>query len=284
MIGLKKNLDYSSHQKKRLIESNICCINISRQCELLGLPRSTFYYKESQESQENLQLMKLIDQQYLKTPFYGYRRMTVYLKGLGFDVNFKRVLRLMRLIGLQAIYPKKNLSKGDHAHKIYPYLLRNYSIQRPNQVWATDITYIPLSGGFVYLVAIIDWYSRYVLSWEVSNTMDTSFCLVALEEAFKKGKPEIFNSDQGSQFTSNEFTSRIEKAEVKVSMDGKGRVFDNIFIERLWRSVKYEEVYIKDYLSVKEAVKGLQQYFYFYNNERPHQSLKYKTPESIHYQ
>lgn len=228
--------------------------------------------------------MKLIDQQYLKTPFYGYRRMTVYLKGLGFDVNFKRVLRLMRLIGLQAIYPKKNLSKGDHAHKIYPYLLRNYSIQRPNQVWATDITYIPLSGGFVYLVAIIDWYSRYVLSWEVSNTMDTSFCLVALEEAFKKGKPEIFNSDQGSQFTSNEFTSRIEKAEVKVSMDGKGRVFDNIFIERLWRSVKYEEVYIKDYLSVKEAVKGLQQYFYFYNNERPHQSLKYKTPESIHYQ
>jgi len=226
--------------------------------------------------------MRLLDEQYTRTPFYGIRRMTEWLKRRKEKVNKKRIGRLLRLMGLEAIYPKPHLSEKAPGHRIYPYLLRRVPIVRVDQVWSTDITYIRLAQGFVYLVAIVDWFSRYVLSWSISVTLDVSFCLAALEEALMRGRPEIFNSDQGSQFTSTEFTGCLEKAGVQISMDGRGRALDNIFVERLWRSVKYEEVYLHDYTVVPNAVDGLKRYFQFYNQERPHQSLDYQTPEEVY--
>jgi putative transposase len=227
--------------------------------------------------------MRLIDEQYTRTPFYGSPRMTAWLRSQGHQINHKRVERLMRLMGIEAIYPKPRLSQSNSQHRVYPYLLRDVEIEEVNQVWSTDITYLRLRQGFLYLVAILDWFSRYVLSWRLSNSLDTSFCLEALDEAMLRGRPKIFNSDQGSQFTSREFTARLESAGVQISMDGRGRVFDNIFIERLWRSVKYEEVYLKDYREVLDAEQGLKSYFEFYNRERLHQSLQYQTPASVYY-
>jgi len=222
--------------------------------------------------------MKLIDRQYLATPFYGARKIAVWLKSQSYSVNRKRIRRLMRILGLKAIYRSPRTSKPAPGHKIYPYLLSGMQITRPNQVWAADITYIPMARGFLYLVAIIDWYSRYVLSWRLSNTLDTSFCVEALQEALRKGRPEIFNTDQGAQFTSEAFTDLLEQHGIRISMDGKGSYNDNLFIERLWRTVKYEEVYLKAYQDGKDARMGLGNYFRFYNTERPHQALGYRTP------
>lgn len=258
-------------------------LSIARQCDLLGLHRSTAYYRPVGESPLNLELMHKIDEQYTKTPFYGSRRMTAVLGRNGYNVNRKRVQRLMRVMGIEAIYPKPNTSRSNEEHKIYPYLLRDVAIVRPNQVWATDITYIRMRHGFVYLVAILDWFSRYVLSWALSNSLDRTFCLEALNAALQTSRPEIFNSDQGCQFTSREFTARLEAANVRISMDGRGRCFDNIFVERLWRTVKYEEVYIHDYDNVPDAYTNLQRYWTFYNTERLHQALSYKTPQEVHF-
>lgn len=258
-------------------------LSLTHQCELLDLNRSSLYYAPASEEPLNLLLMRLIDEQFTRTPFYGSRRITACLRRLGHAVNRKRVQRLMGLMGLQAIYPRPHLSQGASTHEKYPYLLTDLEVVRPDQVWSTDITYIRMRGGFVYLVAIIDWFSRYVLSFRVSNTLDVSFCLEALEEALAQGKPEIFNSDQGSQFTSLEFTGRLQQAGVCISMDGKGRVYDNIFVERLWRAVKYEEVHLKDYVEVSEAIEGIRGYFDFYNTERPHQALSYLTPAEVHF-
>ena len=241
------------------------------------------YYQPAGESQINLELMRQIDEQYLRTPFYGVPKMTDWLRKQGYPVNPKRVRRLMRRMGLEAIYPKRRLSEPAAGHRIYPYQLRDLDIVRPDQVWATDITYIRLRQGFIYLVAIMDWFSRYVLAWEVSTSMETAFCLSALDWALTSAQPEIFNSDQGAQFTSLAFTARLQKAGVTISMDGCGRVMDNIFIERLWRSVKYEEVFLKDYLHVPDAILGLGQYFDFYNRERSHQSLDYRTPAEVYF-
>ena len=252
-------------------------MSIARQCELLGLARSTCYYELVGETPENLTLMRRIDEQYLKTPFYGSRRMAVEL---GF--NRKRIQRLMRLMGIEAIYPRRRTTRPAAGHKIYPYLLRNVAITRPDQVWSSDITYIPLRHGFLYLVAIMDWFSRYVLSWRLSNTLHGSFCLEALEDALRGGRPEIFNSDQGSQFTAVAFTQRVAACGAAISMDGRGRVIDNIFIERLWRTVKYEEVYLHDYRSGWEAEERLGCYFDFYCHERIHQSLAYRTPAEVY--
>jgi len=227
-------------------------------------------------------LMRLLDEQYTRTPFYGVRRMTRWLHELEYTPDVKRVRRLLRLMGVEAIYPKPRLSVPGTGHKIYPYLLRGLPIVRPNQVWSTDITYVRLARGFVYLVAVMDWFSRYVISWSLSVTLDAAFCIEALERALLRATPEIFNSDQGSQFTSQEFTGRLEGAGVAISMDGRGRFFDNIFVERLWRSVKYEDVYLKDYASVPEAREGLRRYFGFYNAQRFHEALGYKTPEAVY--
>ena len=227
--------------------------------------------------------MKLIDRQYLVTPFYGARKIVAWLKSQGYKVNRKRVRRLMRLMGISAIYRRPRTSKPAPGNKIYPYLLNGIEITRPNQVWAADITYIPMARGFLYLVAIIDWYSRYVLSWRLSNTLDVDFCVEALEEALRKGRPDIFNTDQGSQFTSEAFTGLLERHGVRISMDGKGRYSDNLFIERLWRTVKYEEVYLKAYHDGGDARVGIGEYFRFYNATRPHQSLGYRTPAEVYY-
>jgi putative transposase len=227
--------------------------------------------------------MRLLDEQYTQTPFYGVRRMMVCLGKAGHEVNPKRVRRLMRLMGLEAIYPKPRLSQGGPGHKIYPYLLSGLLIERTNQVWSTDITYIRLRHGFVYLVAVMDWFSRYVLSWEISVTMETGFCIAALDWALRRGRPEIFNTDQGAQFTSGDFTRRLVDEGIRISMDGRGRVFDNIFVERLWRAVKYEDIYLKDYTDVPMLIGGLGDYFDFYNRERPHQSLDYRTPASMYW-
>jgi putative transposase len=249
----------------------------------LGLARSSAYYEPEPESAYNLELMHLIDRQYLSTPFYGRRRMTRWLHEEGHEVNEKRVGRLMAVMGIEAIYPKPRLSKPAPGHRIYPYLLRGVEIERVNQVWSTDITYIPLRQGFAYLVAVIDWFSRYVLSWELSVTMDTEFCVSAVAEALAIGeRPEIFNTDQGSQFTSETFTGPLLALGVSISMDGRGRALDNVFIERLWRSVKYEEVYLKAYEDVGRSRRSLGAYFRFYNAERPHQSLGYRTPEQVY--
>ena len=228
--------------------------------------------------------MRLIDEQYLRTPFYGARKMCVWLGWQGHQVNRKRVKRLMQLMRIEAIYQKPRTTLANKEHEKYPYLLGNLAITRPNQVWATDITYIPVRRGFLYLVAVVDWFSRYVLSWELSNSMDVSFCIQALQAALVVGKPEIFNSDQGSQFTSTDFTGVLKKQAITISMDGKGRALDNIIVERLWRSVKYEEVYLKDYEHGSAAYEGLAQYFEFFNHERPHQSLGDRTPQSVYFE
>ena len=257
-------------------------LSIRRQCELLGVNRGGLYYQPRGESEENLRLMRLLDEQYTRTPFYGRRRMRVWLHGQGYEVNPKRVARLMDLIGIAAIYPKPKLSVPGDGHKIYPYLLEGVEVNRVNQVWSTDITYIRMADGFVYLVAVMDWYSRFVLSWALSVTMALPFCLEALDRALRWGRPEIFNSDQGSQFTSQKFTGVLEGRSIAVSMDGRRRCLDNIFIERLWRSLKYEEVYLRDYRMVPEARAGIGRYFQFYNYERPHQSLQYRTPADLY--
>jgi len=257
-------------------------LSVSQQCELLGLSRSSYYYEPATETAENLTLMALIDQEYTAHPFLGSRRMTTWLQGKGHEVNRKRVQRLMRVMGVEAVYPKPRLSVGGVGHKVYPYLLRGVTIERVNQVWSTDITYIPMPKGFMYLTAVMDWYSRYVLSWQLSNTLDGGFCLEALEEAFGHGCPEVFNTDQGVQFTASSFTARLEAAGVKVSMDGKGRCLDNVFVERLWRSVKYEEVYLWRHETVAELQSGLTRYFRYYNGERGHQSLENRTPAEVY--
>lgn len=226
--------------------------------------------------------MRLIDEEYTRHPVNGRRRMTAYLKRLGHQVNSKRVRRLMELMGLEAIYPKPNLSKRHPEHTIYPYLLRNYTIDKPYQVWSADITYIRMAHGFVYLTAIIDWFSRYVVSWRLSNTLDSYFCVEALKDALDVGHPEIFNTDQGVQYTSNDFVSVLINAQIQISMDGKGRALDNIFVERLWRTVKHEHIYLHEYKTVKELSKGLEEFFFFYNNERLHQSLGYRPPQEVH--
>ena len=258
-------------------------LSVTRQCELLGLPRSSWYYEPSAVSEENLALLRLLDEQYTRCPFYGVRRMTAWLRTQGYLVNPKRVARLMRVLGISAIYPKPHLSVPGDGHEIYPYLLRDVTVERRDQVWSTDITYIRIAQGFVYLVAVLDWFSRYVLAWELSVTMDVGFCLDALEHALRTGaRPEIFNSDQGAQFTSREFTGRLRAADVRISMDGRGRALDNVFVERLWRTVKYEEVYLKDYVSVPNARANLDAYFHFYNEERLHQALDYQTPATVY--
>ena len=250
---------------------------------MLGLNRSSYYYRPAPESDLNLKLMKLIDEQYLKTPFYGYRKMTAHLRRSGYLINFKRARRLMNLMGIQAIGAKPRTSIPKKGHKIYPYLLRDVEITRSNQVWSTDITYIPMRQGFMYLTAVMDWYSRYVLSWEISNTLEGAFCLDALDGALEKyGKPEIFNTDQGVQFTASVFTGRLKNAGIKISMDGRGRFVDNIFIERLWRSVKYEQIYLHEYETGFELMADLAGYFDWYNHERIHQSLNYQTPAEVY--
>jgi len=254
-----------------------------RQCELAGVSRSGLYYRPQEESAENLALMRLLDEQYTRTPFYGVRRLRWWLGQQGYGVNLKRVRRLMRRMGLEAIYPKPRLSVAMPGHRIYPYRLRGVKIERPDQVWGSDITYIRLRQGFIYLVAILDWFSRYVLAWEVSVSLESAFCRAALEWALKTGRPEIFNTDQGAQFTSQDFTGRLEASGITISMDGRGRAMDNIFVERLWRSVKYEAVYLNDYEQVSEAVRNLGNYFLFYNQERPHQALGYQTPAAIYF-
>ena len=255
---------------------------MARQCDLLGLGRSSYYYRATGESAENLALLRLLDEQYTRTPFYGVRRMTAVLRAAGYAVNPKRVRRLLRTLGLEALYPRPNTSAAAPGHRVYPYLLRGVPIERVNQVWSTDITYIRLRGGFVYLVAVLDWFSRYVLAWRLSNTLEVGFCLEALEAALERGQPEVFNSDQGAQFTSPAFTGRLVAAGVRISMDGRGRALDNVFVERLWRTVKYEEVYLKDYESMREAQRGLGSYFPFYNEERPHQALGYQPPGKVY--
>jgi putative transposase len=262
---------------RRCVELEHKRLTIARQCELLGLARSTCYYRPAGESAQNLALMRRIDEEYLRTPFYGSRKMGEVL-----GVNRKRVQRLMRVMGIEAIYPKRRTTWPGAGHKIYPYLLRNVEVKRPDQVWAGDITYVPLRHGFMYLVAVMDWYSRYVLSWRLSNTLTGSFCLEALDEALSHSQPEIFNSDQGSQFTAAAFTSRLESCGVAISMDGRGRAIDNVFIERLWRSVKYEDVYLRDYTDGWQAEASLAAYFRFYNQERIHQALGYRTPAEVY--
>ena len=273
----------SAEARRALIEAGHERLSIRRQCELLDLPRSTLYYRPASETPENLRLMRILDEQYLKTPFYGSRKMAIVLGAHGQVVNRKRVQRLMRIMGIEGLAPRRSTSKPAVGHRVFPYLLRNVEITHPDHVWSTDITYIPLPGGFVYLTAIIDWYSRYVLSWRLSNRLESSFCLEALDAALKGGKPAIFNTDQGSQFTSLEFTSRLLDRAVAVSMDGRGRALDNVFIERFWRSLKYEDIYLKDYRTVDELYEGLTRYFDMYNRERFHQALEYQTPYQVYH-
>jgi putative transposase len=265
-----------------LVERGHPEISVRRQCELLGVNRSGLYYEPVGESEENLLLMRLLDEQYTRTPFYGSRKMTEWLATVGHEVNRKRVSRLMELLGLEAVYPKPKLSRAGEGHQIYPYLLRGTTVERINQVWSTDITYIRMAQGFLYLVAVMDWFSRFVLSWSLSLTMEVDFCVEALQRALRLGRPDIFNSDQGPQFTSEKFTGELAGRQIAISMDGRGRCMDNIFVERLWRSLKYEEVYLKDYASVTEARAGIARYLRFYNHERLHQSLEYRTPAAIY--
>jgi putative transposase len=265
-----------------LVEAGHPKLSVRRQCQLLGLCRSSLYYEAAPETAENLRLMRLLDEEYTAHPFLGSRRLTAWLIGQGEAVNRKRVQRLLRLMGLEAIYPKPRLSAARAGHRIYPYLLRGVRIERPDQVWSTDITYVPLAAGFMYLAAILDWYSRYVIAWRLSNTLDGSFCLDMLDEALSRRRPEVFNTDQGVQFTAQAWTGRLEAAGVQVSMDGRGRCLDNVFVERLWRTVKYEDIYLWRYEGAPELQRGLGRYFPYYNEERPHQSLGYQAPAEIY--
>jgi len=273
----------SRAERRTLIDREAPALPVSRQCRLLSVSRASVYRRPAEISEEDCTIMALIDRQYLARPYYGSRRMAAWLATQDHVVNRKRVRRLMRLAGLVAIYQRPNTSKPAPAHKIYPYLLGSISIERVNQVWCADVTYIPMAKGFLYLVVIMDWVSRAVLAWRLSNTLGAEFCVEALEEAlFRYGRPEIFNTDQGSQFTSDDFTGTLECHEVTISMDGKGRCMDNIFVERLWRSLKYEEVYLNAYASVAEAKAGIGSWLGFYNEERQHQSLRYRTPRQIY--
>ena len=266
-----------------MIEPDHARLSIVKQCGLLGIARSTYYYEAMGESALNLDLMRRIDEQYMRAPSFGSRLMMKWLRRQGIIVTRKRIRRLMRLMGLEAIYQKPRTSKPDLKHRVYPYLLRDLTIDHPNQVWCTDITYIPMQQGFMYLTAVMDWYSRKVLSWRLSNTMESDFCVEALQEAMDKyGCPEIFNTDQGSQFTSLEFTGVLQSAGVSISMDGKGRWMDNVFIERLWRTVKYECVYLHDFSTGSQARKILGSWFSSYNEERPHSSLDDRTPNEAY--
>lgn len=265
------------------VEMDHPVLSLRRQCELLEINRSSFYYTPAATDAHTLVLMNLIDEEDTRHPFYGSRKIMRFLREAGYWINRKRVQRLMGLMGLEAICPGPNTSKRRQENKVYPYLLGGLEITRPNQVWATDITYIRLFGGFLYWVAILDWYSRYVLAWRISNSLDSSFCLDALEEALGFGQPDIFNSDQGVQFTSEEFTKRLLREGIRISMDSRGRALDNIFTERLWRSVKYEEVYLNDDRTVRETEEGLDRYFEFYNHERFHQALDYRRPYEVHF-
>ena len=251
-------------------------MSIQQQCELLGVPRSTYYYQPRPETAETLRLLRELDELYLQCPFFGSRKMAVKLA-----INRKRAQRLMRILGIEAHYPKPNLSRPAPGHEVYPYLLRGVAIERPNHVWSTDITYVPMHAGFLYLVAVMDWFSRFVLSWELSNTLETSFCLAALGAAFRFGQPEIFNTDQGSQFTSGDFLAPLKKHNIAISMDGRGRALDNVFIERLWRSLKYELIYPGDFATGQDLFAALENYFHFYNYDRPHQALGYQTPADL---
>jgi putative transposase len=265
-------------ERVAMVDRSRTDLSVRRQCALLGLARSGIYRQPAVPDPEELALMRWLDERYLATPFYGSRRMTVELRKAGRQVNRKRVQRLMRLMGLEALGPKPKTSRPSAQHRVYPYLLRGLTIDRPNQVWAADITYIPMARGFLYLVVVMDWYSRCVLAWRLSNTMDISFCLDALEDALGKGRPEIFNTDQGAQFTSAAFTDKLEAAGVRISMDGRGRWLDNVFVERLWRSLKHEEVHLTAYANGLEARIGIGRWFRFYNERRPHQALGYETP------
>ena len=278
----KKVGSFGLDERRALVEPGILQLSQRMQCELLGIHRSGLYYEPQKPSREDLELMRAIDEEYLQHPYYGRRRMTVEMLKKGFFVGQKRVRTAMQLMGLEAIYPKPNLSAGDKEHKKFPYLLRDLIVNHSDQAWAADITYIPLLGGFGYLFAIIDWFSRYVIEWELSNLLDTEFCMAALKRSFRQKKPEIFNTDQGVQFTSNQFTGQLAQSGVKISMDGKGRALDNVFVERLWRSVKYEDIYPKGYESMKGLRQGLTEYFEFYNKRRPHQGLDYRTPEEVY--
>jgi putative transposase len=272
----------SSDERRGLVELDHPAISVRRQCELLGVNRSGLYYQPLGESAENLKLMRLIDEEYTRHPFCGSRRLLRWLQDQGYAVGRHRVRRLMGLMGLEAVYPKPKLSQPGEGHKIYPYLLNGVSVTRVNQVWSTDITYIRMAEGFVYLVAVMDWFSRFVLSWALSLTMEIDFCLEALKQALRRGQPEIFNSDQGSQFTSDRCTGVLAKRGVAISMDGRGRCLDNIFIERLWRSLKYEEVYLRDYVRVPDACTGISNWFRYYNHQRHHQALNYHTPAALY--
>lgn len=266
-----------------MIDSHDAYLSIAAQCDLLLINRSSYYYKPKALNEEDFQIMNIIDEAYTEHPYYGSRRMSKYLQAKGYDVGRKALRRYYRIMGLEAIYPKINLSKRNQAHKVYPYLLRGVDIVRVNQVWSADITYIRLSQGFVYLVAIIDWHSRYVLSWQVSISLESEFCVSALEEAIAKyGQPEIFNTDQGVQFTSEKFISVLMEYSIKISMDGKGRALDNVFIERFWRSLKQEKIYLIILTTVREAKNAINGYMSFYNTERMHQSLEYQTPEFVY--
>jgi len=269
--------------RKAIITAKDETMSMRKQCQLLDVNRSGLYYKKKEESEYNRMLMNMIDEEFTRHPYMGVPSMTAYLRDTGKKCGPKRVRRLIRKMGLEAIYPKPNTSKANKQHKIYPYLLRDVIVERPNQVWSTDITYIRLRHGFAYLVAVMDWYSRSILSWRLSNTMDASFCCEALDEALSKhGTPEIFNSDQGAQFTSTEFINRLKNNQISISMDGRGRALDNVFVERLWRTVKYQNVYIKGYETMYQAQEGLTEYFEYYNHERLHQSLDYKRPWDIY--
>jgi putative transposase len=269
-------------ERLALVDHDDPALPVAAQCRLLQVARSTLYYRPVPVSADDLTVMRRMDELYLASPFYGSRRMTAVLRREGWAVNRKRVRRLMRLMGLQAIYQKPNTSRRHPEHKVYPYLLRGLIIDRPNQVWCADITYIPMAKGFVYLMAVMDWFSRRVLAWRVSITMDPEFCVEALREAMERfGQPEIFNTDQGSQFTSADFVGELAGRKVRISMDGRGRYLDNIFIERLWRSLKYEEVFLKAYCAVIEARRSIAEWLEFYNNERPHQALDYRTPREM---
>jgi putative transposase len=273
----------SVEERRKLVDPGYERLSIRRQCKLLDLNRSTLYYEPVKVSEEVLEIMHRIDEIFTDSPFYGSRRIQECLRRDGWTIGRERVQSLMRKMGLKAIYPKAHLSQVNPEHKIYPYLLNGLAIVRPNQVWSSDISYIRLRQGFLYLVAVMDWFSRYVLSWRLSNSLDVYFCIEALQEALGQGCPDIFNTDQGSQFTSKDFTGILLSKGIRISMDGRGRVFDNIFTERLWRSVKYEEVYIKSYQVYRDAREGLGSYFPFYNTRRYHQSLGYKTPYEVHY-
>lgn len=281
-MAQKKALPAALDAKRELVAADRRPPSIVRQCELLDLNRSTYYLRPAVESAENLRLMRWIDEQYLKTPFYGSRRMTACLGRAGETVNRKRVQRLMRVMGLEGLFPGRRTTIAAAGAKAYPYLLRDRELTRSDEVWSSDITYVPMRHGFMYLTAVIDWFSRYVLSWRLSNTLDGEFCLEALDEALSRGRPEIFNTDQGSQFTSREYTGRLKSAGAAVSRDGRGRALDNVFVERLWRSVKYEDIYIKNYDCVPDLESGLRAYFRFYDEDRPHQSLGYRTPGEIY--